>query len=315
MSEENQGQEDRDEKETVVELEETGDMAIPEMPLPETSAPRTATNSESTVEYPWVPEADHGSATRMLVSASATREEVDVEVERGRGALNFTLLLLMAVVVVGAFVTLQQTSGFYSEEGASLGGIIDLKEALARHQEQEFTYEEVKKQKRFGTLTIGASPKGAMICTDKSTLSRINLDDASKANLKKCPNPNERGEQLLMLTTAPGKIEGIDTSHMLRLVAQREGFQDFPLFVGTHLWPINQGSDAQYARSFKMVPKVCNRWQTTDSQMGVLSFYSYMHCEGYRKGVKRKKLADRTTDGCRCNPEAIKKKKKKKSRK
>ncbi len=315
MAEENQGQEGQEEKETVAELEETGDMEVPANLPPQPTAPQAATQADGEMDFPWTPEADHASAARMLVSADATQEVVDMEIEKGRGAINFVLILLMILVVAGAFMTLQRTDGFYSEEGAGLGGIIDLKEALARHQEQEFSYEERKKQKRFGTLTIASEPKGAMICTDKATLSRINLDEASKSKLKKCPNPNERGEELLQLTVAPGKIEGVDTAHLLTLVAQREGFQDFPLYIGTHLWPINQGTEAQYIRVFKMVPKVCNRWQTNDSQMGTISFYNYLHCEGYTKGVNRKKKTGRTTDGCVCKPEVIDTKKKKKKKK
>ena len=235
--------------------------------------------------------------------------QAEVDIEGGgpqnRGAINFILIALMVLVCAGAFTTLQRTDGFYSEDGAGLGGIIDLKEAVARHQEQEYTYEELKKQKRFGSLTISSTPKGALICTDKATLSRMNLDEKSKAALKKCPNANERGDTLYQLTTAPGNINGIDIAHMLPLVAQREGYQDFPMYIGTHLWPVNQGNEAQYVRVFKMVPKECNRWQTNDSQLGTLSFYSYMHCEQYTKGIQRKKKATRTTDGCVCNPEVI----------
>lgn len=297
------------------DLEETGDMmAVNEV----TGAPVRKADSAGVIDdYPWYPEKEHGSATRMLTTADA---DVDASDDEGRGGsmINATLIVLMILVCSGAFVTLQHTDGFYSEKGAGLSGIIDLKESVARHQEQEFTYEELKKQKRFGSLTISSAPKGAMICTDKATLSRINLDDASKAALKKCPNPNERGETLFQLTTAPGNINGVDTAHMLPLVAQREGYQDFPLYIGTHLWPVNQGNEAQYVRVFTMVAKDCNRWQTNDSQLGTLSFYSYMHCEQYTKGVKRKKNASRSTDSCVCNPEVIEppsKKKKKKSKK
>ena len=100
-------------------------------------------------------------------------------------------------------MTLQYTDGFYSEKGPGLSGIIEPKEAVARHQEQEFTYEELRTE-ALGSSTLNASPKGAMICTDKATLSRINLDDAAKAALKKCPNPNERGETLFQPDNRPG---------------------------------------------------------------------------------------------------------------
>lgn len=315
MAEENQGQEGQEEKDTGIELEETGDMDAQTVVAPTTPMGVQSTSSSNNEVVDWAPEPDHGSATRMLVSANATEEDVDVQVEKSRTVINLLLVLLMILVVAGAFVTLQKTDGFYSEDGAGLGGIIDLKEALARHQEQEFTYEELKKQKRFGTLTISSEPKGAMICTDKATLSRINLDDAAKAKLKKCPNPNARGEELVQLTTAPGKIAGVDTAHLMTLTAQREGYQDFPLYIGTHLWPVNQGTEAQYIRVFKMTPQVCNRWQTNDSQMGTVTFYNYLHCEGYVKGVKGKKDASRTTDGCTCNPEVIDTSKKKKKKK
>lgn len=317
MSEENSIQDGDDvvAGEGTPELEETGDMlAVNEItgaPAPEVAS------GDPLVDYPWQAEPEHGSATRMLTTAGAEVDASDGP-SSGGSMINAVLIVLMVLVCSGAFVTLQHTDGFYSEKGAGLSGIIDLKEAVARHQEQEFTYEELKKQKRFGSLTISSTPKGAMICTDKATLSRINLDEASKAALKKCPNPNERGETLFQLTTAPGKINGVDTAHMLPLIAQREGYQDFPLYIGTHLWPVNQGNEAQYVRVFTMVAKDCNRWQTNDSQLGTLSFYSYMHCEQYTKGVKRKKNAARSTDGCACNPEVIKppsKKKKKKSRK
>jgi hypothetical protein len=317
MSEENsiQDNEDVNTGAATPDLEETGDMmAATEV----TGSPvRTAAPAEGIAGNLWQPEKDHGSATRMLTTADADVDATDGE-GHGGSMINAVLIFLMILVCSGAFVTLQHTDGFYSEKGAGLNGIIDLKEAVARHQEQEFTYEELKKQKRFGSLTISSTPKGAMICTDKATLSRINLDEASKAALKKCPNPNERGETLFQLTTAPGKINGVDTAHMLPLVAQREGYQDFPLYIGTHLWPVNQGNEAQYVRVFTMIAKECNRWQTNDSQLGTLSFYSYMHCEQYTKGVKRKKNAARTTDSCVCNPEVIEppsKKKKKKSKK
>ena len=148
MSEENQGPEGQEEKETIAELEETGDMEVPASLPPQSSAPQAAAQNDSLEDVPWAPEAGHASATRILVSADATQEVVDVEVEKGRGAINFLLILLMILVIAGAFMTLQKTDGFYSEEGAGLSGIIDLKESLARHQEQEFAYEERKKQKR-----------------------------------------------------------------------------------------------------------------------------------------------------------------------
>ena len=314
MSEENSMQDNDNSVEVEVsqELEETGDMAAVNevVEQPKSGSPEAV----DAINYPWTIEPDHGSATRMLTTRGQEVDSSDGP-SSGGSLINSVLILLMILVCSGAFVTLQYTDGFYSEKGPGLSGIIELKEAVARHQEQEFTYEELKKQKRFGSLTLNASPKGAMICTDKATLSRINLDDAAKAALKKCPNPNERGETLFQLTTAPGNINGVDTAHMLSLVAQREGYQDFPLFIGTHLWPVNQGNEATYVRVFKMIPEECNRWQTNDSQLGTLNFYSYMHCEQYTKGIKRKKQAQRTTDGCRCNPEIIpppsKKKKKK----
>ena len=313
QSVEAQGNNDSEESQAAVVRAET--------PAVKAKTKQSLPQKDDELFLPWRPEPDHGSATRMLTDRGQAEVEIDGQGAKRRGLLNLTLVALMALVCAGAFTTLQQTDGFYSEEGAGLGGIINLKEAVARHQEQEHTYEELKKQKRFGSLTISSTPKGAMICTDKATLSRMNLDEKSKAALKKCPNANKRGDTLYQLTTAPGNINGIDIAHMLPLVAQREGYQDFPMYIGTHLWPVNQGNEAQYVRVFKMVPKDCNRWQTNDSQLGTLSFYSYMHCEQYTKGVKRKKNAARTTDGCVCKPEVVdlaklkKKKKKSKSKK
>ena len=119
------------------------------------------------------------------------------------------------------------------------------------------------------------------------------------------PRPNARGETMYQLGTSPGQIEGIDISHALTLVGQREGFQDFPMHIGTHLWPVNQGKDAQYQRAFKMVETECNRWMAEDSLYGDVTFYGYMHCEGYTRGVAKKNEAGRSAKPCRCEPEVV----------
>lgn len=290
------------------ELEETGDM---QMPIH--ASPKQSTSAEAD-EYPWKPQAGHASAAGMLLGRDAKPSDDDVEEKRGRSALNLVLLLLIVGVAGGAFATLQHTDGFYSETGIGLAGIIDLKEELARHQEQEFTYEELKKKKRFGTLTMASEPTEVKICADKSTLNRINLSEESKAKLGKCPRPNARGEAMFQLGTSPGKIEGIDISHSLSLVGQREGFQDFPMHIGTHLWPVNQGKDAQYKRAFKMAEIECNRWMSEDTLFGDVAFYSYVHCEGYTRGVAKKNEAGRSAKPCRCEPEVVEPKNKSKKK-